>query len=175
MILCPFFIEFWSMILVTGATGLVGARLAFELIKEGKQVRAMKRVQSGTGAFEYWLKQEPAVKGTIEWVTGDLMDLESLENALQDVTHVFHCAALISTDPKSEMEMVAVNTNGTANLVNLCISLKSLVHFTHVSSVAALGRVPNEVHFDENSHWQAGKHNSVYSISKYGAEREVWR
>ena len=163
------------MILVTGATGLVGACLTHELLKEGHAVRALKRKESSKAAFDFWMLKNPAITGTLEWVEGDVLDIESLEIALKDITHVFHCAALISSDPSETQLMEAVNTRGTANLVNLCLELPGLLHFAHVSSVAALGRVENEQVFDEESHWQPGKHNSAYAISKYGAEREVWR
>lgn len=163
------------MILVTGATGLVGACLTHELLKEGQHVRALKRKESSTAAFDFWMRRDPAITGKLEWVDGDILDIESLEAALKDITRVFHCAALISSDPDEARLMEAVNTRGTANLVNLCLEMPGLLHFAYVSSVAALGRVENEEVYDEESHWQPGKHNSAYAISKYGAEREVWR
>jgi nucleoside-diphosphate-sugar epimerase len=59
--------------------------------------------------------------------------------------------------------------------VNACLENKDLEYFCHVSSVATLGRTPTANVLDENSHWIPGKHNSNYAVSKYGAEREVWR
>jgi dihydroflavonol-4-reductase len=164
------------MILVTGATGLVGARLTWELLKEGKQVRALIRKGSSTAAFDYWASQDQSQPDLQpEWAEGDLLDPDSLEIALVNVKRVFHCAGLISTDNNDAQKLEAINVRGTSNLVNLCTLIPEFEHFAHVSSVAALGRVEEESMFDENSHWTPGKHNSAYAISKYGGEREVWR
>jgi nucleoside-diphosphate-sugar epimerase len=163
------------MIFVTGGTGLLGARLLYDLALDGQHIRALKRVSSSLKPFEYWIRNEPHLAKQIEWVTGDLLDIDSLESALKDVTQVYHCGAMISTSGRDHDLMEKINVQGTANLVNLCLDLPALQHFCHVSSVAALGREPGEEIYDENSHWQPGKHNSHYAISKYGAEREVWR
>lgn len=163
------------MIFVTGGTGLLGARLLYDLALEGHQIRALKRAKSSLKPFEYWIRDEPHLTKQIEWVTGDLLDIDSLESALKDVTQVYHSGAMISTSSHDHDRMEKTNVQGTANLVNLCLDLPALQHFCHVSSVSALGREPGEEMYDENSHWQPGKHNSHYAISKYGAEREVWR
>jgi len=70
--------------------------------------------------------------------------------------------------------MLNVNINGTANLVNLSLE-KNIGKFCYVSSVGTLGRADHHGLTDENTHWQQTSKNSVYSVSKYGAEREVWR
>ena len=163
------------MIFVTGGTGLVGARLLYDLAREGHTIRALKRPSSSLQVFEYWIRNEPSLGNQIQWVEGDLLDIFSLESAMEGVSQVYHCAAMISTDPREYSVMEKVNVDGTANLVNVCLSAPALQHFCHVSSVSALGRVPGESVYDENSHWQPGKFNSAYSVSKYGAEREVWR
>jgi len=70
--------------------------------------------------------------------------------------------------------MMIANIEGTANLVNITIQ-KNISSFCHVSSIAAIGRADNETVIDENTIWKASKRNSNYAVSKYGAEREVWR
>jgi len=52
---------------------------------------------------------------------------------------------------------------------------KNVRKFSHVSSIAAIGRSENHQAIDENTLWKASRRNSNYAISKYGAEREVWR
>ena len=71
--------------------------------------------------------------------------------------------------------MEQTNIEGTANLINLCLEKNNFKCFCHVSSVASLGRVSENILIDETNEWIPGKHNSNYGISKYGAEREVWR
>ena len=70
--------------------------------------------------------------------------------------------------------MLKVNIEGTANLVNLSLE-KGISKFCYVSSVATLGRADNLGLTDEETHWRVTNKNSQYAISKYGAEREVWR
>jgi nucleoside-diphosphate-sugar epimerase len=67
------------------------------------------------------------------------------------------------------------NTEGTANVVNAALERK-VRKLCHVSSIAALGRPENMTDIiDEKLVWKTSKHNSAYAVSKYGAEREVWR
>lgn len=164
------------MVLVTGATGLVGSHLVYELVRSGQAVRALKRPGSDftmiTKVFE--LHQEELFS-KIEWVEGDILDIYSLEDAMAGVDVVYHCAALVSFLPKDRKKLMRINTEGTANVVNAALETK-IGNLCHVSSIAALGRPEdqNDV-IDENLVWKTSKHNSVYAISKYGAEREVWR
>ena len=163
------------MILVTGGTGLVGSRLLYDLAKEGKNVLALKRPSSSLKIFENWFQDEPELIKFVEWIEGDLLDIFSLEQALVDVSVVYHCAAAIFFDPKKAKLMEQINIEGTANLVNICLDKKEEVYFCHVSSVASLGRITKDTFIDEHCEWIPGSHNSNYGISKYGAEREVWR
>lgn len=163
------------MILVTGGTGLVGSRLLYDLTRAGKRVRAICRTKGNMGNFESYTTTEPALRNLVEWIEADMLDWASLERATAGVTSIYHCAATVSFDPKTTKLMEQVNIEGTANLVNLALDLPDFESFTHVSSVATLGRAPGNTMLDEHSDWIPGKHNSNYAISKYGAEREVWR
>ena len=158
------------MILITGGTGLVGARLIHEYAQQGVKVRALRR-GNGIGNLKHYTGWESFV----EWVQGDVLDIDSIENALQGISHVIHCANVVSFDPNDYGLMMKVNVEGTANMVNLSLECGHITCFTHVSSVATLGRVADAGELDEHSDWIAGKHNSVYAISKFNAEREVWR
>ena len=158
------------MILITGGTGLVGARLIHEYAQRGVKVRALRR-GNGIGNLKHYTGWESFV----EWVQGDVLDIDSIENAIQGISHVIHCANVVSFDPNDYALMMKVNVEGTANMVNLSLECGHITCFTHVSSVATLGRVADAGELDEHSDWIAGKHNSVYAISKFNAEREVWR
>lgn len=154
------------MILVTGATGFLGSRLLQQLNAANETVRAIARD----------LPRVPKnlALPNVEWVQGDVLDVVSLEEAMQGVERVYHCAALVSFDARHHQSMMNVNVTGTANVVNaaLAANVKKLLH---VSSIAALGRSNRDQLIDENSEWTNGKDNSVYAQSKYLAEREVWR
>ncbi|MEH6408855.1 MAG: NAD-dependent epimerase/dehydratase family protein, partial [Leeuwenhoekiella sp.] len=71
-------------------------------------------------------------------------------------------------------ELQKVNLEGTANLVNLSIA-NQIKKFCFVSSVAALGEMEKGKSVTEENQWDPNRENSVYSISKYASEMEVWR
>ena len=157
------------MIFITGASGLLGASLIETLVNSHDgatdlQIRALYR------------KQIPAIKFAkkIEWIEGDILDVVVLEEALKGVTEVYHCAAIVSFDPKQKQRMHATNIDGTANVVNACIDagIKKLLF---VSSVAALGRIREDGPINETMNWSEETSNSEYGKTKYLAEMEVWR
>jgi nucleoside-diphosphate-sugar epimerase len=167
----------YNMILVTGGTGLVGAHLLLHLIENGQDVRAIYRnsnkIQKTKSVFELYKKVHLFEK--INWLEADILDVPSLENAFIDIDHVYHCAALISFDPKDELALRKTNIEGTANMVNFSIA-KGVTKFCFVSSIAALGDLaPHETYITEETDWNPEKPHSDYAISKYGAEMEVWR
>ena len=166
------------MILVTGGTGLVGTRLLFDLTSNGKKVRAIKRKSSSHAMlkmiFQALSNRAVELLNRIEWVDGDVQDYVSLEAAMRDVEYVYHCAAVVSFDPKDKSMMMQTNVEGTANVVNAAIA-HGVKKLCFVSSVAALGRAEENTLIDEKADWIDSKENSAYAVSKYAAEREVWR
>jgi len=166
------------MILITGGTGLLGSHLLLDLVKSGKQVRAIKRPSGRTEMvrkiFSYYVSNPDELTGKIEWVDADLMDFGAMEDAMDGITEIYHCGAVVSFYPKDHKTMLKVNIEGTANLVNLAIE-KGVSKLCFVSSVATLGRAENNGISTEDTFWIPSKKNSVYAISKYGAEREIWR
>lgn len=165
------------MILVTGGTGLVGAHLLLHLVEKGESVRAIYRtitsIEKTKNLFSLYRKSDLFEK--IEWLEGDILDVSSLETAFQNIEFVYHCAALISFDPKEEDAIRKTNIEGTANIVNFCLAYH-VKKMLFVSSIAALGD-PNatETIISETTEWNPEKPHSDYAISKYGAEMEVWR
>ncbi|GGC74270.1 NAD-dependent epimerase [Pedobacter quisquiliarum] len=154
------------MILITGATGFLGAELAHQLTSQGLQVRALKRE---TGIIPDLLKGNL----NLEWFTADINEPATLEEAFAGVTQVYHCAAVVSFDPKDKAKMIHVNIEGTSNVVNLCVEYG--VRLLHVSSVAALGEPKKDQEITEDDYWEYSPHVHTYAISKYEGEMEVWR
>ena len=155
------------MILVTGASGIVGHFVVISLVEAGHKIRAIKRVNSKIDRLEPWSNQ-------IEWVNADVLDIAALEKAFEGVERVIHCAALVSFHQEDKEGMMTVNVDGTANMVNLALKY-NVKKFVHVSSVAALGRKPGVDFIDEDIKWEASENNSNYGESKYLGELEVWR
>ena len=152
------------MIFVTGASGLVGSHLIKSLLAKGKKVVALYR------------HTQPTFVGAedVRWIMGDILDVGSLDKALQGVSQVYHCAAIVSFAPKDQQKMLMANKEGTANVVNACLEHK-IQKLVYVSSVAALGRIRIGTPIDETMNWTAETSNSEYGKTKYLAEMEVWR
>lgn len=174
----PYYFYLYTMIFVTGATGLVGSHLLVRLSNLNRKVRALRRKTSDLktvkNIFQRYAQNPEAQFETIEWVEGDLTDIFALEDFLVGVDEVYHCAAIVSFNAVDKKQLFAVNINGTANIVNASLT-SGIKKFCYVSSIAAMGSADHPKMIDENSLWKASKRNSVYGISKYGAEREVWR
>jgi dihydroflavonol-4-reductase len=152
------------MILVTGAAGLLGKELVQMLAENGKKVKAGYNKSS----------IENIHSPNVFPVQLDILDVYALEDALVDVTEVYHCAGLVSFEPRDEKKLYSINVEGTANVVNACLNagIRKLVH---VSSVAALGRIRQGQTINEKMQWTPETSNSKYGHSKYLGEIEVWR
>ncbi len=166
------------MIFVTGGTGMVGAHLLFDLTSRGEKVRALKRPGSSLSRiekiFSYYRSDYQDLLRNIEWVEGDLLDKDNLCDLLTDIDQIYHVAAIISFDPHQRETMIHNNCQGTANLVDLAISLK-IPRFCHVSSISALGSPPEGIEASEDHPWRNNEDHSAYAESKYLSEMEVWR
>lgn len=152
------------MVLVTGGAGLVGKELITQLLANGKQVRA---VYNQTPLV-------PAARHGLETMHCNILDVVQLEAAMKGIEEVYHCAAIVSFNPKQKAALFKINVEGTANIVNAALDagVKKMVY---VSSVAALGRIRQNEPITELMNWTAETSNSAYGQSKYLAEMEVWR
>jgi nucleoside-diphosphate-sugar epimerase len=150
--------------LVTGASGLLGAELVSQLLKDGKKVKAV-----------YYKHPIAQIKNeNLCIIQCDLLDVVELEEIMEEVDFVYHCAGFISYSPSNRAELYNNNYEATANVVNACLSanIKKLVH---VSSVAALGKNIKNKLIDETLQWTNEANGSAYGHSKYLGELEVWR
>ena len=165
------------MILVTGGTGFIGAHLLLSLTETNDRVRAIFRTLESQNKTRnlFELYNKIYLFERIEWVEADINDIELLDIAFAKITHVYHCAALVSFDPRDELKLRKINIEGTANIVNFCL-YHNIEKLCYVSSIAALGDAKTEDDLiTESTEWNAERLHSDYSITKHGAEIEVWR
>lgn len=166
------------MILVTGGTGLVGSHLLYFLLKKNEKVRAIHRESSDINAvkhvFALYTSEVDFLFNKIEWIVANITDIPALTDAFQNVTRVYHCAAFVSFDPSDYKVLKKMNIEGTANIVNLCLA-NNIEKLCYVSSVSTLGSNVVDQFISEETSWNPDEKNSVYAITKYGAEMEVWR
>ncbi len=166
------------MILLTGATGFLGSHVLYKLLLNGEKVRATKRISSSLEnvkrVFKFYGEDKLSLLDKVEWADADLLDVFEVEEAVKGVDEIYHCAAVVSFNPKDKEAMLHTNSSGTENLVNAALEA-GVKKFCHVSSIAALGRNSTKDIVTEKIWWKPSPKNSDYSVSKYRAEREVWR
>lgn len=164
----------YMKVLITGATGLVGSAVARKFLAENHEVFALVR----PGADKSLLADE---SGRLSWIEGDILDILSLEKAIESVDYVVHTAAVVSFVPRDRKMMYKVNAEGTANVVNVCLKHR-MKKLCHVSSIAAVGRPDSRkqqkgqnIVLNEEQRWEDSPENSEYAKTKHLAELEVWR
>jgi nucleoside-diphosphate-sugar epimerase len=167
------------MVFVTGATGLLGTHILLELLSRGENVRALKRPTSNLShvkkVFDYYLKEKSEIQfSKIEWVDGDILDIDSLIDGITGCEKVYHCAGMVSFVKKDFKKMMKINKHGTANVVNVCLS-EGVDHLCYISSTSAICKDHSIPVTTENNKWVNSPDNSNYGVTKYSAELEVWR
>ncbi len=148
-------------VLVTGASGFLGGRLAQVLVARGETVRILARP---AGDLRH-LAGLP-----VEIVKGDLAGASSLAAAVQGVTHIYHCAAC-STDWAPAAVFYAANVAGVQNLLDAARQASGLQRFLHVSTTDVYGYPP--IPCDE-SHPLTGV-GLPYNRTKCQGEECVWQ
>ena len=153
-------------ILITGVTGLVGSELASEFSSLGR-IHGLRRAQADLSAMD--------LHGLdIHWHEGDVLDFNSILEAVEGMDLVIHAAGKVSFLPQDEQALFQVNHQGTVNVVNALLAA-GVPKLVYVSSVAALGQVPDQEEYDEKSIWVDVPNPTAYALSKYKGELEVWR
>ncbi len=150
-------------ILVTGAAGLVGGELLKQLLAEDYNVTAIHHSTPLSVIHPNLIAEQC-----------DILDITRLHEVMEGITHVHHCAALVSFEKKEKYRLLKLNIEGTANVVNACIDA-GVEKLIHVSSVSALGRIRDGEVITEKMNWTEETSNSIYGKSKYLGEMEVWR
>jgi dihydroflavonol-4-reductase len=155
------------MVLITGATGLLGSHICREMLQQGIAFQAMRRPGAGPGLLK-------PLEGSIQWVEAELEDTPVLDQLLQGIDTLVHCAAIVSFDRRDADAMERINVEATRDLVDLALKhrIRKLVF---VSSVAALGRTTKDTTLDETAQWKESPLNTTYAYTKHRAELEIWR
>jgi nucleoside-diphosphate-sugar epimerase len=149
------------LILVTGATGFIGTRLAQRLVSAGECVRCLARSSSDTSALE---------RLEVEIAIGELRDPGSIIRAATGCNAVFHCAALVS-DWATTAEIEQINVAGTRHVLEAAVDagVQRVIHF----STTDVYGYPGAARIDET--YDSGRFANWYAHTKRGAEAEVRR
>jgi dihydroflavonol-4-reductase len=166
------------MIFLTGATGLLGSHVLYELVRSGRPVKALYRnkdkIPPVERIFSYYTQDGAKLMESVEWVRGDVTDYSSLRECMTGADLVIHTAGMVSFMENDKKDIIRTNAHGTANVVNACMEL-GVGKLCFVSSIAALGESTQGEPVHENMLWNTESDVSAYAISKFQAEMEVWR
>jgi nucleoside-diphosphate-sugar epimerase len=154
-----------ATVLVTGATGFLGARLVRRLLRRGERVRALVRSAA---------KAQALADHGAEIVLGDITDADGLRRAADGVTVIYHLAGRLFIPGVAASQYQQTHVEGTKALLAACRRVPSLSRFVHVSTTGVVG-VTGDRPADESAPIQP---TNVYEATKAEAEmavREAWR
>src|SRR5258706_7220269 len=151
-----------ASVLVTGASGFIGSAVVRALIDDGYQVRAL--CEPG--------RDDDNLAGlAVERIVGDIRDPATLDRATEDVSTVFHLAAVYRFWARDPDLFYDVNVGGTMNVLRAAqqancrrVVYTSTVGTVGVAQVGRLASEPSIVHFEHLL--------GHYKRSKYLAEHE---
>jgi len=115
--------------LITGAAGFLGSHVTRQLVARGEAVRVLMRPSSNNRAISDL---------SLEYVTGDLRDPESLARAMRDVDRVFHVAADYRLWARNPQDIYDSNVGGTKNLLAAAknAGISQLIYTSTVATIA---------------------------------------
>jgi dihydroflavonol-4-reductase len=152
-------------VLVTGATGFIGGNLARDLWNQGYEVRALARPGSS--------KLTTNDTG-IERVEGDILDRESLRQAMQGCRAAFHCAAAYTFWSRDPHGVRRANVEGTVNVLE-CARDSGVDRIVYTSTVSTIGIPKDGTLGDETTEMLPRSLHGHYKQSKFEAEQEALR
>ncbi len=150
-------------ILITGATGFVGAALVRKLLLQGRNIRITVRSES----------VHKNISGLpLEHVQADIRSRDDLDRAMDGCSQVYHVAGLYRSWMRDYAMLRQINVEGTRNVLEAAraAGVKKIVH---TSSIAALGMTADGSPADENTAFNLQHLMLPYEQSKYEAELVV--
>src|SRR5262245_17703419 len=148
-------------VLVTGATGFVGANVARLLVAEGYRVRILARPASSLRALEGC---------QVEVLRGDILEADSVARAIEGCTQVFHVAADYRLWAKDPGEIYRNNVDGTRTMLEACAHAR-VERVVYTSSVGTIGLPRDGGLGTESTPAELDDMIGAYKRSKFLAER----
>ena len=155
----------WFMpVLVTGASGFIGAHVVSELLSRGYSVRAMLRNISLASMFPE--------SDRLEIVKADLFDVDSLAKAVEGCEDVIHCAASLYVGAKDvKKEVVDPSVIGVRNLCSVMDNVKRIIHTSSVAAIRSSKFENGQVFTNKDWCDDASETSNAYGFAKSEAEK----
>ena len=141
-----------SKVLVTGATGFTGGKVAERVVQNGDDVVAFVRASSDTVALK---------RLGVECRVVDIRDPHDVAANFGDISKVFHIAAAYRSEHVDHGEFRAVNLEATRNLLDASVH-NNVQRFIHCSTVGVQGEIEDppaaeDYRFKPGDHYQQSK------------------
>ena len=128
-------------IFISGATGFIGSKLAAELAAQGHTIHALYRSEEKAKLLNY-----PGIK----LFKGDILDLESLNRAMENCDQVYHTAAYANVWDKDHSLIYRLNIEGTMNIIHAAIN-NNVKRIVCTSTAGVLGPSSPDTILNESS------------------------
>src|SRR5258705_11171871 len=135
----PFFAQLivhMATYLVTGGAGFIGSHLVEELVGRGERVRVVDNLSTGK-------RQNIAHLSSVEFVEGELADLEVARRAVDGMDYVLHQAAIPSV-PRSVQDPITSNRANIDATLNVLVAARDagVKRLDHAGSSSPYGNPP---------------------------------
>src|SRR2546421_7840469 len=130
--------------LVTGGAGFIGSHIAEALLRQGRTVRVVDNLSTGTRQNLEYLKE---LGGDLDLIEADLNDADAARRACTGIEIAFHLAALPSVARSVEFPITSNAANVTATLALLCAAraagIRRLIYAASSSAYGDAFRQPS--------------------------------
>ena len=148
--------------LVTGGAGFIGSNIVDALLRRGEYVRALDNFSTGKP------QNLVGLDGKIEFIEGDIRDLDRVREAVKGMDYVLHQAALPSI-PRSISDPITTNEVNITGTLNVLVASRDakVKRVIYAASSSAYGDTPALPKRED----MPAKPISPYGISKYAGEQ----
>lgn len=150
-----------SKYIITGGAGFIGSNIAAELVKRGEQVKVIDNLSTG------YKKNLSAISGQVEFIKGDIRDLNLLEKEFRGFDFVLHQAALPSV-PRSIADPILSNDHNINGTLNVLVAAREagIKRVVYAASSSAYGDVAADFKVES----MPANPLSPYALTKYAGE-----
>ena len=166
-----------SKVVVTGATGFIGAHIIIQLLNEGHDVKGTMRNLQRADAMRKIYGEHTDKLDNLSFAKLDLMSDEGWDKAFKGADYVIHVASPVPAEiPKDENDVIEPAKQGALRALKAAANngVKRVVMTSSVAAIMYGHDNPNGTFTEEDWSNPQSKSNSAYTKSKTLAERAAW-
>ena len=155
-------------ILVTGGAGFIGSHISERLVRDGHDVVVLDNLLRGNKLTSY-------ARDHVEFILGDVRNIEDVRRAMKSCDVVFHLAAILGVDVVADnhLETMDVEVIGTRNILNTALEQNvKKVLYASTSGIYGHSSIEKSVSEDvmvdsKTSYAMAKRFNEIYLLASY--------